>query len=132
VIERVQPARTAKPWGYELLIARTGTYVGKVLHVTAGHTLSLQYHERKEETIHLFSGEALMVYRDDAGRPGTATMTAGDTFHVPPRSVHRLEAITDCDFFEVSTTELDDVVRLEDRYGRAAAPDPSPTSARRC
>ncbi len=124
MIERLAIARTDKPWGYELLIAKTDAYIGKVLHVSAGHALSLQYHEQKDETIHLHSGDAVMVYHDDAGTPGEYPMKPGDSFHVPPHSVHRIRAVTDCDFFEVSTIQLDDVVRLEDSYGRQGTSAP--------
>jgi mannose-6-phosphate isomerase-like protein (cupin superfamily) len=106
-----------KPWGYELHWAKTDRYVGKVLHVNAGQALSLQYHDRKEETILLWSGRLLL----DIGRDGRLTrveMRPGDRVHVAPKTVHRMTAVEDCDIFEVSTPELDDVVRLEDRYGR--------------
>ena len=109
--------RVEKPWGYELHWATTERYVGKVLHVKAGHALSLQYHNRKDETIYLYSGKMLF----EVERNGELTkmeMTPGDVFHVTPKTVHRMTAIEDCDILEVSTPELDDVVRLEDRYGR--------------
>ncbi len=122
MLERFAPQRTDKPWGYELLVAHTDKYVGKILHVHAGHALSLQYHVEKDETIHLYSGEASMHYQDAAGRTGSYHMAPGVSYHVPPGTVHRVEAIVDCDFFEVSTTQLEDVVRLEDRYGRSEAP----------
>ena len=124
MLERFETPRTDKPWGFELLIAKTDSYVGKVLHVTAGQALSLQYHEQKDETIHLYRGEAVMVYHDAQGQRGEYAMNPGDSFHVPPHSVHRLQAVTDCDFFEVSTTQLDDVVRLEDNYGRQGTSAP--------
>ncbi|MSQ27571.1 MAG: cupin [Dehalococcoidia bacterium] len=119
MIEAFAPVRTDKPWGYELLLAQTGQYVGKILHVTAGNALSLQYHREKDETIYLHAGRAVMHYHDDAGVPGNRPMLPGHSFHVPPGSVHRIEALADCDFFEVSTPQLDDVVRLEDCYGRS-------------
>ncbi len=118
MIEPVQPHRTDKPWGYELLIAHTSQYVGKILHLTAGQALSLQYHREKEETLHLFSGRALLHTQDASGKHEQQEMAKGASYHIPPGTIHRLEAITDSDFFEVSTTQLDDVVRLEDRYGR--------------
>lgn len=118
MIEAIAPPKTEKPWGYELLIAHTEHYVGKILHVTAGHALSLQYHREKEETIHLFRGEAVLHTEDAERRPVQQDMKPGFSFHIPPGTVHRLEAVVDSDFFEVSTTQLDDVVRLEDRYGR--------------
>jgi mannose-6-phosphate isomerase-like protein (cupin superfamily) len=110
-------AKVPKPWGYELHWAKTDRYVGKILHVNAGHALSLQYHNRKDETIYLYSGRMLFEIEED-GRLVTREMGPGDSAHVRPRTVHRMTAIEDCDVFEVSTPELDDVVRLEDRYGR--------------
>ena len=109
--------RVEKPWGYELHWARTDRYVGKILHVRAGHALSLQYHNLKDETIYLHAGRMLFEVERD-GMLTTREMAPGDAFHVTPRTVHRMTAIDDCDILEVSTPELDDVVRLEDRYGR--------------
>jgi mannose-6-phosphate isomerase-like protein (cupin superfamily) len=106
-----------KPWGYELHWAKTDRYVGKILHVNAGHALSLQYHHRKEETILLWSGRLLFEIERE-GALARIEMKPGDRVHVTPKTVHRMTAIEDCDIFEVSTPELDDVVRLEDRYGR--------------
>ncbi len=115
--------RVEKPWGYELHWAKTDRYVGKVLHVNAGHALSLQYHNRKEETILLWSGRLLF----EIGEGNTLMridMKPGDRVHVAPKTVHRMTAVEDCDIFEVSTPELDDVVRLEDRYGRQGTDRP--------
>jgi len=109
--------RVPKPWGYELIFAHTSRYVGKILHVNQGESLSLQYHEVKEETLYLLSGE-LKLTVEAGGDRRDLIMRPGDAFHVPPRLIHRMEAIADSDVAEVSTTELDDVVRLEDRYGR--------------
>ena len=113
--------RVEKPWGYELIWADTSEYVGKLLHIHAGEALSLQYHERKDETIHLLSGEM----RFSAGSSETdledVDLRAGESFHVSTGTVHRMVAITDCDVLEASTPHLDDVVRLEDRYGRVPA-----------
>jgi quercetin dioxygenase-like cupin family protein len=109
--------RVEKPWGYELHWAKTDRYVGKVLHVNAGHALSLQYHNRKEETIYLSTGRLLYEIEID-GQLTKRELGPGDTMHVPPKTVHRMTAIEDSDVFEVSTPEIDDVVRLEDRYGR--------------
>ena len=109
--------RVEKPWGYELHWAKTDRYVGKILHVKAGHALSLQYHNVKDETIYLYSGRMLFEVERD-GALAKIEMQPGDRFHVVPKTVHRMTAIEDCDVFEVSTPELDDVVRLEDRYGR--------------
>jgi len=110
-----------KPWGYELHWAKTDRYVGKLIHVNAGHALSLQYHNQKDETIFLWSGRMLFEIGHEGTAGGSLTtreMTPGEAVHVTPKTVHRMTAITDCDIFEVSTPELQDVVRLEDRYGR--------------
>ena len=109
--------RVEKPWGYELHWAKTERYVGKVLHVNAGHALSLQYHNRKDETVYLYAGKMLFEVEEN-GQLTKREMGPGDVFHVTPKTVHRMTAIEDCDILEVSTPELDDVVRLEDRYGR--------------
>lgn len=114
--------RVEKPWGYELIWAKTGRYVGKVLHIHAGHALSLQYHNRKEETLLLWSGRLEFELREH-DRVRRWEMAPGDRVHVNPRALHRMTAIDDCDVFEVSTPELDDVVRLDDRYGRAGTTD---------
>lgn len=111
------PYRVDKPWGYELVWARTDKYVGKILHVKAGHILSLQYHNRKDETMHVLSGELVLRTRQDdelVARP----FRAGESVHIPPGLVHQIEAVVDSDVLEASSPELDDLVRLEDRYGR--------------
>jgi mannose-6-phosphate isomerase len=110
-------SRVEKPWGYELWWARTERYVGKILHVTAGHALSLQYHNQKEETIYVYSGRLLFEIQEGERLVGKELLP-GDRIHVTPGTVHRMTAIEDCDLFEVSTPEVEDVVRLEDRYGR--------------
>jgi mannose-6-phosphate isomerase len=109
--------RVEKPWGHELHWAKTDRYVGKVLHVNAGQALSLQYHERKDETIYLWSGRLLF---ESGSREVLVAreMRPGDRVHIAPMTVHRMTAIEDCNILEVSTPELDDVVRLQDRYGR--------------
>jgi mannose-6-phosphate isomerase-like protein (cupin superfamily) len=109
--------RVEKPWGYEIIWAEAPRYVGKILHITKGHRLSRQYHKVKEETLRVLTGcMDLEVGPDDARH--TLTMRPGDVFHVKPTTIHRMIAIEDTDVLEVSTTELDDVVRLEDNYGR--------------
>jgi mannose-6-phosphate isomerase len=115
--------RVPKPWGHELIFARTDRYVGKILHVNRGESLSLQYHNQKEETLHLLSGELRLTVEYEGDRR-EMVMRQGDTFHIPPRLIHRMEAIEDSDVAEVSTPELDDVVRLEDRYGRSGTSTP--------
>ena len=111
------PYRVEKPWGYELIWAKTGRYVGKILHVKAGHVLSLQYHNQKDETMHVFRGELLLRIKegkDLVERP----FTAGESIHIPAGMIHQIEAVKDSDVLEASTPELDDLVRLSDRYGR--------------
>jgi mannose-6-phosphate isomerase-like protein (cupin superfamily) len=112
-----------KPWGHETIWAHTDRYCGKILHIKAGHALSVQYHERKDETVYLLSGELRYWVKLDGGpdEPGELQdqhLRVGDAFRVTPGTVHYLEAVTDCDVLEASTPELDDIVRLEDRYGR--------------
>jgi mannose-6-phosphate isomerase len=114
---RFEPRRVEKPWGYELIWAHAERYVGKILHVTRGHALSRQYHRRKDETIHLLSGS--MRFEFDAGDgPREVVLRPGDSMRIQPGTIHRMIALEDCDVLEASTPELDDVVRLEDRYGR--------------
>ncbi len=118
------PYKVEKPWGYELVWARTDRYAGKILHVNAGHVLSCQYHNVKDETLHVLSGE-LLLRMGGRGTPGTPTtlverrFRAGESVHIPPGLVHQIEAIVDSDVLEASTAELDDLVRLSDRYGRS-------------
>lgn len=114
------PKRVEKPWGHELWWAQTDRYVGKVLHVKAGHRLSLQYHRKKDETIHLWSGELLLVLDEGDGQGLVEhRLGPGQSYRVRPLTRHRMVAVTDCDILEASTPEVDDVVRLEDAYGRA-------------
>jgi mannose-6-phosphate isomerase len=142
---RVEITTVPKPWGYETIWAKTDRYVGKILHIRAGHALSVQYHNRKDETVYLLSGElkywvAMSGPRASgsgpsglrtagtgetpvAGRSPIPDMTdvrlsVGDAFRITPGTIHYMEAVTDCDVLEVSTPEVDDVVRLKDRYGR--------------
>ena len=112
-----------KPWGYELIFAKTSRYVGKILHINRGESLSLQYHEIKEETLYVVSGE-LRLTVEHGGDRRELMLRKGESFHIPPRLIHRMEAVVDTDVAEVSTPELDDVVRLEDRYGRIAGAKP--------
>jgi mannose-6-phosphate isomerase len=109
--------RVEKPWGYELHWAKTDRYVGKIIHVKAGHALSLQYHNVKDETIYLHSGRLLFEIQEGE-RLVRRDMRPGESVHIVPKTVHRMTAIEDSDILEASTPELDDVVRLEDRYGR--------------
>ncbi|MGQ0713140.1 MAG: cupin domain-containing protein [Gemmatimonadaceae bacterium] len=115
--------RVPKPWGHEIIWAHTDRYVGKILHINAGHALSVQYHERKDETVYLLSGE--MKYWVKLGEAlEDVRLGTGDAFRITPGTVHYMEAITDCDILEASTPELHDVVRLQDRYGREGTSAP--------
>lgn len=107
-----------KPWGYELVWAHTERYVGKVLHINKGEALSYQYHRVKDETIRLLTGKLEMDVEVEGERSKLKLMP-GDCLHIVPGMKHRMTALEDCQVLEVSTPELDDVVRLEDRYGRA-------------
>ena len=120
------PKRVEKPWGHELWWARTERYVGKILHVRRGESLSLQYHNVKDETILLQSGRLLLETgtRGQEKELRRIEMKPGDVFHITPGTLHRMTGIEDCDILEVSTPELEDVVRLEDRYGRAGTSKP--------
>lgn len=110
--------RVEKPWGYELIWAQTDRYVGKVLHIKAGHRLSLQFHRVKDETIFVQRGQMRFVVEEN-GALVERLLGPGDSYHIVPNTKHRMIAVTDCDVLEASTPELDDVVRLEDNYGRA-------------
>lgn len=122
----VEVRRVPKPWGHELIWAHTDRYVGKILHIRAGQALSVQYHNEKDETVHLLTGE--IIYR--VQRPGETQeleevrLRAGDSFRLAPGTIHQMEAVTDCDVLEASTAHLDDVVRLSDRYGREGTSAP--------
>ena len=115
--------RVSKPWGEEIIFAENERYAGKVLVVRRGEILSLQYHERKDETFYLARGQA-RLWIEEGGELEQVVMNPGDARRVTPGTRHRLEALEDCELFEVSTPELDDVVRLEDRYGRAGTSTP--------
>jgi mannose-6-phosphate isomerase len=116
VVERID-----KPWGYELVWARTAAYAAKILHINKGHQLSLQYHEEKEESIYLASGRMILLLEDERGELQKIQVGAGEPHHIPTGRRHRMIALEDCEVFEVSTPQLEDVVRIEDRYGRADA-----------
>jgi mannose-6-phosphate isomerase-like protein (cupin superfamily) len=120
-----EPRRVDKPWGYELIWALTDTYCGKVLFVRAGHSLSLQFHREKDEAWLIQSGRAKLEL-GEAGGPvlNEEIVAAGAAFHYAPGTVHRVTAIEDTTILEVSTPHLDDVVRLEDAYGRSGTTAP--------
>jgi len=116
--------RVEKPWGHELLWAHTERYVGKVLHIERGHALSLQFHQRKDETICVLSGELAFEFGGPDEPLRTVHLRPGDSFRITPQMRHRMTAVETCDVLEASTPEIDDVVRLEDRYGRAGTNEP--------
>ena len=116
--------KVEKPWGHELIWAVTDRYVGKVLHIKKGEQLSLQYHRQKDETVMVWSGRMRFVHFSEGQPPQQSDLGPGEAFHVTPGLRHRMIALEDCDVFEVSTTELDDVVRLEDSYGRSGTSAP--------
>ncbi len=114
--------RVDKPWGYEIRFVRTDRYAGKALFIKAGSQLSLQYHEKKDEAVYVQSGTLELVL--GRGEEQTVVrMQPGDSRHIPPGTVHRFRAVTDTLLFEVSTPELEDVVRIEDDYGRKGVKD---------
>ncbi len=116
---RVEVRTVAKPWGHETIWAHTDRYVGKILHINAGHALSVQYHNVKDETVYLLSGEMkYWVQLPGDSELRDQALHTGDSFRITPGTIHYMEAITDCDVLEASTPELDDVVRIKDRYGR--------------
>ena len=108
-----------KPWGREIWFAHSENYAGKILEITKGHRYSLQYHEKKRETQYLFSGKVKLIYGKDKDDLKEQILNPGDKVEVHPYIIHRLEAIEDSQVFEVSTADLDDVVKLEDDYGRS-------------
>jgi quercetin dioxygenase-like cupin family protein len=112
------PYRVEKPWGHELIWARTDRYVGKILHIEPGHVLSLQYHNKKDESIYVLAGEIILRLQQ-GDTLIEKRMAQGAAFHIQPKLVHQFEAVVSSDLLEASTPELDDVVRLKDRYGRA-------------
>jgi mannose-6-phosphate isomerase len=120
-----EPRKVEKPWGWELIWAHTDDYVGKLLFVRTGHSLSLQFHRTKDEAWLVHAGRAEI----EMSPPGAAVMDSevvgpGAAFHMPPGTVHRVTALEDTLILEVSTPHLDDVVRLEDEYGREGTSEP--------
>ncbi len=112
------PYKKEKPWGYEIIYAVTDKYAAKIIFIKEGHRLSLQYHKTKEETMYLYSGRATIEKGNSTTDLEVNIFEPGHQFHLPPGTCHRLCAIEDTVILEVSTPELDDVVRLEDDYGR--------------
>jgi mannose-6-phosphate isomerase-like protein (cupin superfamily) len=121
----IKPARKVdKPWGYEEIFAETPDYVGKILFIRQGEALSLQYHEVKQETLRVLDGELELVTGPSIERLESHCLGPESVFHISPGTLHRMVALTDCRLLEVSTNHLDDVVRLEDRYGREGTTAP--------
>ena len=131
---RIEIRTVPKPWGHETIWAETPDYVGKILHIKAGQSLSVQFHNRKDETVYLLAGELVYRVQEGDARDGGAAargesmqdvkLKRGEAFRISPGTVHQMEAITDCDILEVSTNHLDDIVRLRDRYGREGTSAP--------
>jgi len=115
------PRKIEKPWGFEILFAETPRYAGKVLFVRCGKRLSLQYHRIKDEVLYVHDGKARIEIERDREDKESLMLCAGDCVRITPLTRHRLAAVEDTTLFEVSTPELDDVVRLDDDYGRAGA-----------
>jgi len=122
---RVDVRHVPKPWGHETIWAHTDRYVGKILHIEAGQALSVQYHERKDETVYLLRGELkYWVQLPGDTELRDQALSVGQAFRITPGTIHYMEAVTDCDVLEASTPELDDVVRIKDRYGREGTSAP--------
>jgi quercetin dioxygenase-like cupin family protein len=121
----VSVTRVPKPWGYEIIWAHTDQYAGKILHINAGESLSVQYHKEKDETVYLLSGRmTYWVKLPDRDELQDMKLQTGESFRIAPGTVHYMQAITDCDVLEASTPHLGDVVRLKDRYGREGTSAP--------
>jgi mannose-6-phosphate isomerase len=122
---RVSVTHVPKPWGHETIWALSERYVGKILHINAGHELSVQYHNRKDETVYLLAGEIVYrVQREGDDILDDMKLKVGESFRITPGTIHQMIAVTDCDVLEVSTPEIDDVVRLSDKYGREGTTEP--------
>jgi mannose-6-phosphate isomerase-like protein (cupin superfamily) len=116
---KIPARRVEKPWGYELIWADTDLYVGKILHVNAGEALSVQMHRVKDETLHLLNGRIRLRAGASIEALVDVELGSGESFRISPGTIHMIEALTDADVLEASTPHLDDVVRFQDRYGRA-------------
>ena len=118
-IPKIKVKRVEKPWGHEIIYAHNKNYAGKILFVRQGEALSLQYHEKKDETLYIQQGSVEFVTLDEkTGDPLTIVLKEGDAVHIKPKMRHRISGLRDSTILEVSSPFLDDVVRLEDRYGR--------------
>ncbi len=118
------PRRVAKPWGEELIWALTDRYCGKRITIETGKRLSLQVHERKDEWVFVMSGRLRLHLEDDAGVVRVEELGAGESRHVPVGRRHRFEAAERVELIEVSTPEIDDVIRIEDDFGREGTSAP--------
>lgn len=122
-MEEDLPREVPKPWGSELWFAQTDRYAGKILRVRAGCRLSVQFHEEKDETSYVLSGRVIVSQGDSADQLSARELGPGESWRNQPRLVHTLEAVEDAEIIEVSTPQLEDIVRLEDRYGRVPPVD---------
>lgn len=111
------PKKVEKPWGWELWIALSENYAGKILHINAGESLSLQYHKEKDESIYVLKGALVLEVKENENLR-EIMLEEGNCFRIPPGTIHRFKSFSGCDIIEVSTPQLEDVVRLEDKYGR--------------
>lgn len=118
MIKTENTKKVEKPWGYELWWAHTDKYVGKILHINKGQSLSYQYHEIKDEALFLYSGAMILEIEEVGGEREEIELSPGDSIRIKPYTKHRMRALEDCEVFEVSTPEVEDIIRLEDRYGR--------------
>ena len=123
-VQAAGSGRVEKPWGFELRWAITDRYLGKLIHINAGHQLSLQYHVQKDEAIYIRSGVLDLVLENEAGTVETHRLEPGMSARIRPCRRHRFVAIEETELFEVSSPEIDDVVRLEDAYGREGTTEP--------
>jgi mannose-6-phosphate isomerase len=122
---RVPITRVTKPWGYEMIWAHSERYTGKIIHINAGHELSVQYHNKKDETVYLLSGQIVYrVQRNGDEVLDDVRLQVGESFRVIPGTIHQMVAVTDCEVLEVSTPEVNDIVRLSDKYGREGTTAP--------
>jgi mannose-6-phosphate isomerase len=122
---RVSVTHVPKPWGHETIWALSDRYMGKILHINAGHELSVQYHNEKDETIYVLSGQIVYrVQRDATDTLDDVQLKVGESFRNTPGTIHQMVALTDCEVLEVSTPHMHDVVRLSDRYGREGTTAP--------
>lgn len=111
------PKKVEKPWGWELWIALSEHYAGKIIHINPGELLSLQYHKIKDESIYVLKGFLVLEIKENENLK-EIKLEEGDCFRIPPGTIHRFKSSSGCDIIEVSTPQLEDVVRLEDKYGR--------------